>query len=159
MIFCFISCKNEISTDRILVKSILDNKQIAVPRVIPGTNKMDFYILEKLPVNSQTEPGAFGIPEPKTNLKKVNIRFIPKNAVMLMPGTAFSKDGTRIGKGKGFYDVYLEEVYKKSRAFRKSGIKIGYCYDMQIEEKIPSAENDVKVDYVISESGILKCSQ
>lgn len=159
MIFCFISCKNEISTDRILVKSILDNKQIAVPRVIPGTNKMDFYILEKLPVNSQTEPGAFGIPEPKTNLKKVNIRFIPKNAVMLMPGTAFSKDGSRIGKGKGFYDVYLEEVNKKSRAFRKTGVKIGYCYDMQIAEKIPSAEHDVKVDYIISESGLIKCSQ
>lgn len=157
IIFAFISCKNEISTARIIAKSIQDAKRVAVPKVIPGTNKMDFYLLEKLPLNVQTKPGEFGIPEPCDNLKKVNLKRIPKNAVVLMPGLAFSFDGSRIGKGKGFYDVFLSELAKNEN-FKENGVKIGYCFDFQLQKNIPHGEKDQKADWLLAGGKLIKCS-
>ena len=154
MVFCFLSCKNEISTDRIIAKCIQDEKPVALPRIIEGTNEMDFYVLSNIPLKSQTEPGSYGILEPKTSLKKIDVRFVPKNAVMLLPGLAFSKDGTRLGKGKGFYDVYLERLLSQSKSFLNTGKKIGYCYKIQLKEDIPCDQNDKKVDLIICEDGI-----
>ncbi|MBR3908060.1 MAG: 5-formyltetrahydrofolate cyclo-ligase [Bacteroidaceae bacterium] len=62
--------------------------------------------------------------------------------VVLVPGVVFTKEGTRMGRGKGFYDRYLSQA-----GFR--GLKIGICYAEQIVEALPVEPHDVKMDVVI----------
>lgn len=155
MVFCFLSSKNEISTDRIIAKCIQDEKPVAIPRITDKNGEMEFYFLANVPLNSQTEPGFYGISEPKISLKKVEVKSVSKNAVMLLPGLAFSSCGTRLGKGKGFYDRYLERLLGQSKNFLSTGKKIGYCYKIQLKENIPCDENDQKVDCVICEDGLI----
>lgn len=157
LIFAFISAGSEIPVMPVIQKTLHDKKQVVVPRVIPGTNLMEFYFLENAALDIQTEKGSYGILEPKQELKKLDINCISDNAVMLLPGLAFSKDGKRLGKGKGFYDIFLEKLLRESKSFLLTGKKIGYCYSVQIQKKIPFCENDVSVDYVISENGIINC--
>lgn len=68
--------------------------------------------------------------------------------LILIPGLVFSKAGDRLGRGKGFYDKYLEHY---------RGIKIGVCFGAQIVKTIPTEQHDVALDYIVTEEKIIKC--
>lgn len=65
--------------------------------------------------------------------------------IVIVPGLGFSRDGKRIGRGKGFYDRYLE---------KSSAVKIGLAFEMQIKEDIPSDPHDVKMDFVVTNHNV-----
>lgn len=69
--------------------------------------------------------------------------------LILIPGLAFSEKGERLGRGKGCFDKYLTD-YK--------GLKVGLCFDLQIKPIIPTEENDVKMDVVVTDKRIYKSS-
>ncbi len=59
---------------------------------------------------------------------------------VLVPGIAFTKDGRRLGRGKGYYDRFLKRV--------QGAYKRGVCFPCQIVDGIPCEAHDIKVDYV-----------
>ena len=65
--------------------------------------------------------------------------------VLLIPGLAFTKDGHRLGRGKGYYDRYMEKF---------KGTKIGICFEESLLELIPVDPHDVVMNYVVSDLGI-----
>lgn len=81
----------------------------------------------------------------------VRIKTPPESApkvvpdMILVPGLGFSKEGHRLGRGKGFYDRFLKNF---------EGLTVGVAFDEQIEADIPHEDHDVPVQYVVSESGI-----
>lgn len=64
---------------------------------------------------------------------------------MLVPGLAFTKQGHRLGRGKGYYDAYLERC-KMSNT--QSLTTIGLAFTEQMVDYIPTHEHDVSVDNV-----------
>lgn len=92
--------------------------------------------------------GVFGIPEPKPE-SPVASAGVLKNILWLVPGTAFDLKGGRLGYGRGIFDRLLSDA---------AGLKIGVCYDWQIVDAVPSDENDVKMDFIVTESGLRRCS-
>lgn len=158
VVFCFLSTKNEISTNQIIKKALNDGKKVAVPRVIFGSNKMEFYYLKDIPLEEQTSIGSFNILEPKIDLEKVDFSKIGEKAVIICPGLGFDKKGFRLGKGKGFYDCFFDCLEKENPSFFKSFVKIGICYLIQIVEKIPSEKNDVKMDFLLTAEELVKCN-
>lgn len=137
-----------------------------------GQSKMDFYFLDgSKPLEDQLETGTYGIREPKSCLKKLiwgvagkkGSEFFPAEGVaenatggcsegkafpspfMIVPGVAFTKDGKRLGHGKGFYDIYIEKMCKLGvRPFL-----CGVCLPCQLAEEIPTAEHDIRMDCVL----------
>jgi 5-formyltetrahydrofolate cyclo-ligase len=82
--------------------------------------------------------GRFGLREPSQDCP----RFGPESLdLALVPGVAFTLDGARLGRGRGFYDRLLA-------SFR--GTACGVCFDFQVLEKIPVAAHDVKLQRVLS---------
>lgn len=67
--------------------------------------------------------------------------------VLIIPGVAFSERMQRLGRGKGFFDKYLEKV---------ECIKIGVCFDEQLFKEIPSNRFDINMDYIVTEKTVLK---
>lgn len=153
-LFLFISTKSEIETNFLIEKAFLDYKNVVVPRTNGDT--MDFYLLNPLePIQNQLELGAFGISEPKTTLQKVSVEKIPTNSVFILPGYAFSKSGERLGHGKGFYDRYIALVYANKNPIHLPNALVGFCYDFQLIEKVPTNEFDINVTHVVTEKQFL----
>lgn len=67
--------------------------------------------------------------------------------VLLVPGRAFGENGERVGRGKGHYDKFLES-YKN--------IKIGICFDEQVVTGIPMNEHDSYMDFIVTETRVIK---
>jgi len=68
----------------------------------------------------------------------------------LVPGVGFDLNGARLGRGKGFYDRYLEE---------RIGLRIGLAWSEQIIERIPVESHDCHMDFIITESFCWDVSQ
>lgn len=82
--------------------------------------------------------GAYGIMEPMDGDP-----FSPCEIdVMVVPGVAFTTDGKRMGRGKGFYDKYMSQ-----EGFRAH--KIGVCYAEQMLPSLPCEPHDISMDEVI----------
>ena len=85
----------------------------------------------------------FGILEPAKSQAKVP-------DVMLVPMLAFDKKKYRLGYGRGFYDRYLNKYLKKF----KNIVTVGVAFSFQRHHKLPINQNDVKLDFIITEKGI-----
>lgn len=64
--------------------------------------------------------------------------------VVIVPGTAFTPDGHRLGQGGGWYDRFLTQV-------KPGCVTIGVAFAPQIVESIPVEPHDVRLDTVITD--------
>lgn len=65
--------------------------------------------------------------------------------IIIVPGLGFDKSGKRLGRGKGFYDKYLE---------KNAAIKIAVTFEMQMEKEIPVDPHDIKMDFVVTDQNV-----
>ena len=95
--------------------------------------------------------GYFGIREPNFACSRIDPSEIE---VILLPGLAFDSFGGRLGKGRGFYDVFLNENWPTG----KRPLLIGICLEDQIVDRVPMAASDVFVRRVVTDLRTLECS-
>ena len=131
-IYGYLPYNQEVRTTAMLQRALEDGKKVAVPKCYG--DEMRFIYLEDL---SQVEKGYCGIPEP---IEDGPVADDP-NALVLMPGLAFTKEGLRMGYGGGFYDKFL--------ASEPGHPTLALCYDFQMVEHIPTNAYDVPVDVVL----------
>ncbi|MFA6856156.1 MAG: 5-formyltetrahydrofolate cyclo-ligase [Treponema sp.] len=152
-VFTFVSTELEVNTRRIIAKAVTDGKKTAVPRIISNTNEMNFYYLDgNRIIGKQLVPGAYGILEPDECAEEAAVLKFPAKTVIVVPGLAFSKDGFRLGRGKGFYDRYIGHV--KAAGKNQPAAVVGLCFDCQIVETVPHDSLDMNVSHIASESGL-----
>ena len=65
--------------------------------------------------------------------------------LIFMPGLAFSKNGARLGRGKGFYDNYLAKC-KHSGCLPKT---VALLFHEQLVDNVPTHDHDILVDNLI----------
>lgn len=82
------------------------------------------------------------IPEPTSN-SPIDEKTID---IVIVPGRAFTKDGVRMGRGNGGYDIWIRAQRKRNPLTRF----IGICFDSQILQEIPIEEHDERVDRVVT---------
>ena len=87
---------------------------------------------------------SLGVPEP------IKSKIITPD-IILVPMLAFDKNKNRLGYGKGFYDRYLNSLKRK----KKRSLAIGIAFNFQKYNKLPTNKNDFKLDYIITEKGVL----
>ncbi len=109
--------------------------------VIEKNGSMNFYKWKK---NDILSVNKYGILEPIKLKKK-----IPE--VVLVPLLAFDKNRNRLGYGKGFYDKYFSRFIKN----HKKILKVGIAFSFQKYNKLPVNNKDFKLDYIITEKGIV----
>jgi 5-formyltetrahydrofolate cyclo-ligase len=142
IIFTYVSFKSEVDTIKIIDHSLSLGKLICVPKINKHTKSMEVYRIKGF---EDLDKGYFGILEPNEDCREVPADNID---LILLPGLAFDRSGTRIGYGRGFYDRYLT----KCKAYVP---KIALSYDFQVASKLPSNEFDIKVDAIITNKEII----
>lgn len=140
LILCYVSMAQEVDTRKLLQFCFAINKQVAVPKVMKN-GEMQFFYLSSF---DQLEQGHFGVMEPSLQKTKC-VETYPKGAVCITPGLCFSKNGDRLGYGKGYYDKFFTSF---------KGEKIALTYSEFILDNIPNGEQDKKMETIISEKGV-----
>ena len=128
----------ELDTSHLLERLLAEGYAVSVP-VTEGSQMKAV----RVTVKTQYRTGAFGISEPIGEPEVSKDRL----AVVLLPGLAFSKDGYRVGYGKGYYDRYLADC---------NAYRIGLCYDFQVLAAVPHEPFDLPVDAIVTDKRILR---
>ena len=116
------------------------NKQFSFPKL--EEDNMDFYECDQS--TDFCKHHKYNFFEPIANKK-----IVPE--LFFVPGLAFDQKGNRLGFGKGHYDKYFAKKIKLGYKF----ILIGLCTNGLVDY-IPSEPHDIKMEYLIFDSNILK---
>jgi len=92
--------------------------------------------------------GTFHVPEPLGH----EIPATPADlAVVITPMVGFDRSGNRLGYGAGYYDRFLAGI---------RGVPvIGLAFSCQEVPLIPACPDDIGVDIVVTEEGIIRPSR
>ncbi len=131
---------HEVDVLKIFNVKFFQNFNFLLP-IIEDNGSMNFYLWKK---NSSLRLNKYGIPEPIKFNKK-----IPD--IILVPLLAYDKYKNRLGNGKGFYDRYLNKLSKISKKI----LTVGVAFSFQKYHKLPVNNKDFKLDYLITEKGII----
>nr|CAD7263416.1 unnamed protein product [Timema shepardi] len=108
-------------------------KKKAIPRAESLTSSLTLVFTRG---GANPGSGGRGVPELLSGLD-----------LIVVPGLAFSREGARLGRGKGYYDTYLT----KCRQLQNTPpVTVGLAFKQQLLDKIPTQDFDVKMDYVLS---------
>ncbi len=147
VIFLYINYKSEVETKNLISRLLEQNKQVVVPLTLHKEKKL--LAVEISNLTSDVEPGYFSILEP--NHERV-VRYCIKPEkidTIILPGSVFDYNCGRKGYGGGFYDRFI--AYQAPKATR-----IGVCFDVQLVKKIVLQPHDKKMDYVFTETTIVR---
>jgi len=129
----------ELHLEMLLEKLSSHSIRTCFPRV--EGEEIAFYEAEK---TDSFEPGSFSIPEPGSGSEKVDPSLID---IMFIPGMAFDLDGTRLGRGKGYYDRFFGALDPEKRP-----VCLGVAVKKNIFSAFPKDPWDLKVDALVTET-------
>lgn len=132
-VFVYASFGGEVDTYAFMEELWLRGFLVAAPRILNG--EIRFYQVEG---KADLEKGSRGILEPKPGCAEIDI----PDAAVIVPGTAFTRAGGRLGYGGGFYDRFFEA--------NPSHLKIAAAYPFQVVEQLPLEAHDCPVDLIVT---------
>lgn len=143
-VMIYVSTGNEVHTHKMIIDMIKSGKKVAVPYCVNGRN--DLGLAEIRDFENDLLKGELGILEPRPELRDHFFR--SDLQLIICPGVAFDIFGSRLGRGKAYYDNFLKEI--------KGKIPIaGLAFDCQIsKEPLPFDYHDILMDQIITETGL-----
>jgi 5-formyltetrahydrofolate cyclo-ligase len=131
--------RNEIDPVPLMQKLASQGARLALPTINARGKSLIFRVWSP---GDRLTLGMLGIPEPSPAASEV----VPD--IMLVPLAAFDSSGHRIGYGAGHYDHTFAHLRKA-----KAVIGIGLAFAAQEIEAVPALPHDVRLDFVLTESG------
>lgn len=135
----FLAFGKELSVDLVLERALADGKLVAVPLITSASDfvpvrlrDMGRFVLDRYGIRS--------VPQPAQEIEPESIDLI------LVPGVAFGRDGSRLGMGAGYYDRFLPKAKRAAR--------MGVAYDALLQDALPTDAYDVGMHFLVSESGL-----
>lgn len=138
----FMPYKSEITTIPLLNRLRREGWVTALPVVLGEGLPLEFRAWAP---GEKLVPGVWDIPIPE----KAEEVFPD---VLLVPGLSFDRDGYRLGYGGGFYDRSLVKL----RAL-KAVVAIGVGYHAQVVDRVPRADYDQRLDFIMTEEETIAC--
>jgi 5-formyltetrahydrofolate cyclo-ligase len=135
--------RSEWNAAPLIARALAAGKEVVLPRVDASARMLELCRIADPAFD--IEAGHRGIPEPADHCERVDAASIDW---VLVPGVAFDRTGARLGYGGGYYDRLLPLL--PERAARVAG-----AYSMQIVDAVPSAPHDIRMDTVVTETGIV----
>lgn len=132
----------EIDTENIIRHALSEGKTVLLPwlEISPNEKKARMLLAAIADYDRDLVEGAYGILEP---LEGLRVGPIPEPDLILVPGMAFDERGGRVGRGKGFYDRFLEG---------QTGLKAGLAFEAQVlRKKLPLEAHDQLLDGLVTE--------
>ncbi len=150
-ILMYYSLPDEVCTHNYIDQLVKLGKKILLPVVVDD----EHMILREYTGPHDLKEGAFHIMEPIGRLFPINQ--YQEIELGVIPGMSFDKQGNRLGRGKGYYDRFLQQA---------AGMyKIGICFDFQLwsgtplQPFIPTEDTDIQMNEVIAGPHTYLCNK
>jgi 5-formyltetrahydrofolate cyclo-ligase len=148
-IFAYVSFRSEVATMVLIDKLLELGKTVTVPITRVKEKRLDAVQITSR--SSALEPGYCNIPEPTQKMCDTNTVAPESIETILLPGSVFDLRGGRFGYGGGYYDRFVSNIAGATR--------IGLAYDLQIVDRAPIQDHDEILDFIVTESMIIKGSR
>ncbi|KAJ7468066.1 hypothetical protein FB451DRAFT_1039960 [Mycena latifolia] len=155
---CYLSMPSgEIDTSSLVREILRSGKALFVPKIDPATEgRMELLqIYDEDDLNSLPS-GVWGIKEPD----RVRNGRLRANAIdsgldmILVPGLAFDRSFSRLGRGKGYYDRFITVYAESSRPPPVLGsLILGLALREQLLDLnvVPTGGHDWKMEYIVTD--------
>lgn len=117
-------------------------KRVCLP-VLASGNNLHFHEWSS---DTVLLPNRLGIPEPPDTSRALPAETLD---ILLMPLVGWSRDGTRLGMGGGFYDRSLAGI--------RGPLKVGLAFVCQEVGQLSAQPWDIPMDYVVTETALHDC--
>lgn len=173
-VFCFVGTKSEVDTLPIIRRALSDGKTLSVPLCkgerAPGKpGVMEARIINSL--DDLKDSGMYGIIEPYGHCAAIAPADID---LAVTPCLACGRDCLRLGKGGGYYDLFLGEMRRWRRAALSTDpgpvpspgagtpddgaprfpLAVALCREALLCDSIPLEPWDLPMDCVVTEDAI-----
>ena len=143
-VMTYVSKQDEVDTTELIAEMLSSGKRVVVPLVDEEKKELvpcEIFDLKEL------RAGTFGVMEPDRN----QIRLVAEEDIdlIIVPGRAFDVYCNRLGRGKGYFDRFLKKLCGSKRT-------VGLAFFEQVLDKVPSSENDVRVDVVVTDAFVIR---
>lgn len=135
-IMIYWSMPDELPTHNFIIR--WSKKKTMLLPVVKGEDML----IKPFSTKEELKQGSLGIWEPDVQKEYLN-----SIDLVIVPGVAFDRNKSRLGRGKGYYDRYF---------INKRIVKIGVCFDFQLLESIPIDSFDIKMDKVVTNSILIE---
>ena len=136
-VLAFVPLANEPNI-RPLLEQLTHDGRLLLPRIVGTT------LVPHCPDSlASLETAKLGVQQPGEHTRRVAAADI---GVVLVPGIAFGRDGSRLGRGAGFYDRFLGE----HRHIRR----VGVCFETTFWTTVPNGPLDAPMHQVVTAAGL-----
>jgi len=141
----YVDVRTEVRTRQDLATALSHGKTI----VVPWCNDQGELELFRLESMDDLALGMYKILEPRADLRHLPERQVDVKSldIVMVPGVAFTREGARMGHGKGYYDKLLEHA-------RPDAPLVALAFECQLFPEIPTQSHDVFMDKIITEKAI-----
>lgn len=141
----YVDVRTEVRTRQDLATALAHGKTIVVPWC-NDQGELELFWLESM---EDLALGMYKILEPKPELRHLPERQVDVKSldIVMVPGVAFTREGARMGHGKGYYDKLLEHA-------RPDAPLVALAFECQLFPEIPTQSHDVFMDKIITEKGV-----
>eukprot|EP00112_Aurelia_sp_Birch-Aquarium-sp1_P012810 Seg27.4 transcript_id=Seg27.4/GoldUCD/mRNA.D3Y31 product="5-formyltetrahydrofolate cyclo-ligase" protein_id=Seg27.4/GoldUCD/D3Y31 len=140
----YLSMPTEVDTGVVLKDVFKKGKQCYIP--LYAKDDMSMVHLKGMEDYDSLPVTAWNIKQPQEDEQREAAIQSGGLDLIILPGLGFTKNGLRIGRGKGYYDNYLK---KHITSLNRKPFTIGLAFSVQICEEIPCTEDDVGLDLIL----------
>lgn len=142
LVTCFVSMATEPPTSQLRTKLRELGKDVALPIMKPGNSLSWGFDGTDLVKNS------YGIFEPlPTDID------IAMASAILIPALRVGRDGTRLGRGAGYYDRALENLPTHATG---GPLRVCLVFDDEVDDSVPSEPHDELIDVIVTPTQIIR---
>ncbi len=154
LVLAYRALPDEVDVDPLLRELIARGVRVAFPAV-SAQGKLRLFEFEDaatqcvLDVRGNWTRDRFGIRAPRATAIGVRLRRAHELDAIIVPARAFDQHGTRLGRGKGFYDALLAHLRGNARR-----ATMGIAFREQVVARVPRATHDQPVAWLASDIGL-----
>jgi 5-formyltetrahydrofolate cyclo-ligase len=134
----YLPINGEVDTWEMLKEAESEGKRVFVPVVLTA---QEMIATELSDVSVNLISGPYGTLQPEPG----DIRAVSPEDIdlVLVPGIGFDQQGNRLGRGKGYYDRFLN-------ALPGTCVLIGLAFRFQVVKRLPVDSHDIRMHHVIT---------
>lgn len=146
VIFTYVGINDEVATIPIIMDALSSGKKVCAP-ITRGAGIMDAAYITSI---DQLNKNPRGLLEPNEHCEIVNPKDIK---FVIVPCLSCDPFGNRIGYGGGYYDRYLKKMDMKTACI------ISACRARLLSMHLPHGNNDIKMNYYLTEEALKPCAK